>query len=453
MPTQRGFVERLEIGRQGLAVATLLHDDASRAAYQIPDLDADPERFNERLSKLGMLRDAMDRGEPVEIEYLDQEGVRLIDRVARITRDNLDPAPSSASVSGMVVGVVVAAHNRTGPQAEMSDAATVSLLKLDGLAGSYLLDLQIPERATAAAQLELIRDAQASGAPITLAVDGKDRIVSVQAGGGAESGGGQGQAQLVDGFVEAISQALSAGAYATMALARFTTAPPFAGDGNVVALQPFTPALEQFLVVTGSPEHELFLTALREKLRMRVRALALGPPRPPDKTPGVSAAAKPAAARVRAMAMDTTAASGGDDTYAAAMLVRGAEVLHCLASASRPVWIQVSRKSLDVGPEAPCADGLPSSDLSVSTLRDLDLPYCASWCGVGCFNHGVYRFQFGIQSPFEISVDGEPLCVHASDDGATRFAHACLDGEHEVCVTLSAWSCAQTFLMDAYRIR
>jgi hypothetical protein len=32
-------------------------------------------------------------------------------------------------------------------------------------------------------------------------------------------------------------------------------------------------------------------------------------------------------------------------------------------------------------------------------------------------------------------------------------AHACLDGDHEVRVALSAWTCAQVFDMDVYRIR
>ena len=33
-------------------------------------IDGDPERFNERLSKLAVLRDAMNRAEPVEIEQV-----------------------------------------------------------------------------------------------------------------------------------------------------------------------------------------------------------------------------------------------------------------------------------------------------------------------------------------------------------------------------------------------
>ncbi len=89
--TKRGFVQRIEIGRAGLVVVTLLHEDGATAEYHIRDLDADPERFNERLSKLGVLRDAMTRAEPVEIECSREDKTgspRLIERATRITRDS-----------------------------------------------------------------------------------------------------------------------------------------------------------------------------------------------------------------------------------------------------------------------------------------------------------------------------------------------------------------------------
>lgn len=467
MPTQRGFVERLEIGRQAQVVASLLHDDGSRADYLIADLDADPERFNERLSKLAILRDGMDADEPVEIEYSDDKEQRTIERVARITRSTLDPSDVGDTVTGSVVGVTLASRNRTGARAEEADTAVVALLDADGSVRSYRLDMQIPERGVAAGQLQMLRDAQSDGASVTLGVDPKQgRIISVQVGGAAGRGG-QGEAEVVDGFVESIAHSSAGGPYAAMAVVGLTTAPPFTGDGKVVALVPFDPQLERFLVVVGSPEYGLFVTALEFKLRMRVQGLAVGRggndnPNGGDSQPGATAP-DPATGqptnvagvpRVRTFAaMETAGGVKGDATVSAPLLVRGAEVLHALCSASRPVWIQVSRRSLDVGPEAACTDGLPTSDLSVSTIRDLHLPYAAVWCGWGCFNHGVYRLQFGIESPFEVKVDGEPLCVHASDDGKTRFAHACLDGEHEVCVVLSAWTCAQTFDMDVYRIR
>jgi hypothetical protein len=451
MPTQRGFLERLEVGRAGLVVAAVLHDDGSRANYQIPDLDADPERFNERLSKLGLLRDALNRGEPVELEYDQKEGTRTVERVTRITRDNLSPTSGTERVVGLVIGVAVTAENRTGPNAETSDLATVAMLLTDGTMRSFVLDLQIPERAVAEAQLKMIRDAQASGETLTLTVDAKTRrIVGAQSGGADGFGGDQGKAETLDGFVEAISHAIVPGGLANAAHILFTTAPPFSGGGNVVDLIAFTPTLVQFLVLVGSPEYELFMVGLRNKLRMRVLAGALV-----ERPQSADRPAPEAAPRVvvRGEGSADSAATTSAAATPSVALVRGAQLLHALASASRPVWIQISRKSLDVGPEAACTEGLPSSDLTPKTLRDLHLPYSAEWIGCGCFNHGVYRFQFALDSEFAVEVDCETMCVHASADGKTQFAHACLDGEHEVRVRLAAWTCQQNFLMDVYRIR
>lgn len=459
MPTERGFIERLEIGRQGLVVFSLLHDDGTRADYSIPDLDADPERFNERLSKLAVLRDAMDSAEPVEVEYEGGDGPRTVERVARITRDGLDPTPETRSVQGLIVGVSVAATNRTGARAEASDMATVVVLPNTGGAESWLLDLQNPERGVAQTQLDMIREAQASGETLTLGVDEKNRrIKSVTSGGGAGLGGA-GDSERIDGFVETVAHAPGAGGLANTAIVELTTAPPFSGAGNVVDLIPFLPEIRQFLVVIGSVEYELVMAALRDKLRIRLIGGKLGDrtsdgggqDTPPgaggnDNVPRVNVNVRGGVAS----SIEHAVASGAKGPI---MLIRGAQLLHCLASASRPVWIQVTRKSLDVGPEAECTDGLPTSDLTPRTIRDLHLPYSAEWIGLGCFNHGVYRLQFAIGTPFEVEVDCEPLCVHASADGATQFAHACLEGEHEVRVKLDAWTCEQSFNMDVYRIR
>jgi hypothetical protein len=458
MPTIRGFPERLEIGRAGLVTVTLLHDDGTRASYFLPDLDADPERFNERLSKLALLRDAQNRAEPVEVEYEDGEGGRTIERVARITRDAHDPPGATDTVRVMIVGVAVFTQNQTGLQAEAADTAEVFTLAENGAGRLYTLNLQVPERGVAEAQLELIRTAQASGETITLLVDTKTRrITGVGTGEGASGGGSGGELETIDGFVESIAHASTAGGLAGTALVEFTTAPPFTGAAQVVALVPFVPGLRTFLVVLGSPEYELFLTGLRKKLRMRVSATTPrrggtdddGLDHPTGGNPSADTPTTGLRVNFRAMA----AAGTGGDPKNVLSLVRGAKLLHALVSASRPVWVQISRKSLDVGPDAACTDGLPSNDLTPRGLRDLHIPYTAEWIGWGCFNHGVYRFQFDLKTPLKIYVDGKLLCVHASEDGATQFAHACLDCEHEVRVVLTDWTCEQDFLMDVYRIR
>ena len=215
----------------------------------------------------------------------------------------------------------------------------------------------------------------------------------------------------------------------------FTTAPDFTGPGNSVSNAPFDPATIDLLVLRNSPNYELFETALRDKLRMRVQAASM------KTTRGNLAGTFNA---------DSTSSGPQPTLY----VVFGAELVAPLASASRPVWVKVARESLDAGPEKEtCADGVPSSDLTVSTLRDLQIPYAAEWKGVGCFNHGVYRFQFKLASPFCVAVDCRKLCLHDSDDPTVKFAYACLDGDHLVEITLEKWTCDQEFMFDCYRLR
>jgi hypothetical protein len=468
MPTIRGFVERLEVGRAGLALAAVLHDNGSRADYVLPDLDADPERFNERLSKLGLLRDAMSRAEPVEIEY-NQDGesaARLIERVGRITRDALGANTETARAAVFVVGISLLADTRWGARAEVGDVATVVTMTDAGAVDAFLLDMQLPERAVAGALFEMLREAQANGQPVTLVFDPKSRrIVGVEDGGANESlQGGDGGA--VDGFVESIAIAPGLAPLSNVALVEFTTAPPFGPAGNVVPLVPFTPALKSLLVVQGSAEYELFVAGLRDKLRMRVKLGAVVGSSA-NEIPSIDGKnvdpARPAV-RVRLSSVFGAAATAanaapvkvgsGEGEGDAMVLVRATQLVAALASASRPVWIRIARQSLDQGPDGvACTEGLPSSDLAPQSLRDLRLPYTAEWKGWGCFNHGVYRLQFELGVAFEAFIDGKPLCLHASDDGKIQFAHACLHDEHEVCVVLKRWTCDQVFRMDVYRIR
>lgn len=447
MATTRGFVQKIDVGRAGLVVVRVLHDDGSSADYRIPDIDADPERFNERLSKLAVLRDAMTRAEPVEIEYTQKENEpRLIERAARITRDTNALAQRVETLDALVLGISVFAENRTAASGETPDTARLTLLTSELNFRPLTLDLQIPERAVAAAQLELAVAAQRSGRSLRFWFDpDTGRITGIGTEVSAASGG-QGESRIVDGFVESLSHLVSAGT-ADVALVRFTTAPPFSGGGNVVGLVPFTPETLDLLVFKGSPDYALFEAGLRDALRMRVRLMTLKGRTDDDRDekPPTGLARGP----VAAAATGTAAAS--------ATLVLGAELVAPLASASRPVWIRISRQSLDHGPDGfACTEGVPSNDLAPMSLRDLRLPYPAEWVGVACFNHGVYRFQLTLDVAFEILLDGEALCVHdaeAAKDAGVRFAHACLGGEHEVRVKLDGWTCDKQFVMDVYRIR
>jgi hypothetical protein len=468
LSTVRGFLLRLEVGRAGLVVARLIEESGASSDYRIEDLDADPERFNERLSKLAILRDAMDRAEPLEIEYLagNKEGVRNIERVARISRDSLGTFGRLQAADGLVVDLQLLAENRAQAETERADRAEIGLFTTHFAVESLILDMQIPERQTSRAQFDWILAAHRNGEPIRLVFDAETRrivVVGSARGGIGDSDGND--VQNIDGFVESLGVSAPGIKLASVALVRFTTAPAFSGTGNYVPLTAFGPLTLNLLVAKGSDAYRLFEAGLRDNLRMQVRALPLARNDKPvadesvASTPvKVKAGAKAKAAAVTSIkvesAMEVNLAHQGKVDLSDYFLASGPTLLAPLAAAARPVWIRIVRETLDHGPEGiGCTEGLPCNDLSPITLRDLKIPYPAQWTGWGCFNHGVYRFQFKLDTPFRVTVDGESLCLHAGADENTQFAHACLCGEHEVTVSVEGWTCDKAFIMDVYRLR
>jgi len=469
MTTDRGFVQSIDVGRGGLVTVNVLLDDGTVAVYVISDLDGDPERFNERLSKLALLRDAMDRAEPVEIDHEAGDSGEEIDRAERITRDTLGDPAVAETVVGLVVGLLVHGQNQPGPTTELPDYAEVALLPPSGPSATYRIDLQIPERPTAGDQLQMVRDAYAQGSMIQLTVGAADgqgnqwvlEVASGNLSGGA--GGGSGSPTTVSGFVESLSliplTLPPAFSSANLASVGFTTAPDFTGPGGTVDTSPYTPDLLELLVVEGSLTYLLFKAGLQDNLRMEVEATAVAPSdpnAPPNttvdttvNTPTAPAPNEPAAPKATAPAETASPTGSANTTY----LVSGAELLAPLASASRPVWIQIDRDMLDKGPDGDCVPGVPSSDLTPQTLRDLGLPYTAVWRGLGCFNRGVYRFQLQPPAGVEIRLDDRCLCLYDADQAGVKFAYACIEGDHEVRVELEGWTCGADFGFDVYRLR
>jgi hypothetical protein len=436
MAVDRGFVQRIDIGRAGLVTVLVVLGDGSTGTYVISDLDADPERFNERLSKLAVLRDAMNRAEPVEVEHDPGPAGEEIERAVRITRDAIDPPGTVDQLAGLVVTIRLNSQNGLEAGGDRHDVANIELVTTAGAAEHVVLDMQTPERGVALAQLEMLRDAQARGALARLVVgtsseQAAKRIIEVGVDNDLSSLEGEG-ATTVSGFVESLSLIRlpqATGLEATLANVGFTTAPEFTGPGNTASLDPFTPTLITFFVTRGSLTYDLFEAGLRDKLRMRVAYLAAG-------------------------GSDTNVNAGQTTAPALApALALAAELLAPLASASRPVWVCISREMLDKGPDAACVPGLPSSDLTPQTLRDLRIPYPAEWVGLGCFNHGVYRFQLQLPGTYKLFVDCEELCLFDADQPGVKFGYACLDGDHTVKVAVDAWTCDNDFVMDAYRLR
>lgn len=486
--TDRGFVQSIDVGRGGLVSVDVLLGDGTVATYVISDLDADPERFNERLSKLALLRDAMNRAEPVEIDHDPGPDGEEIERAERITRDTLTDPAAVETVVGLVVGIVVQGQNQAAASAEVPDFAEIALLPTTGGSATYRLDLQIPERTTATDQLDVVRDAYAAGDLVGLTIGAADAqgnqwVLSVATGSGVTgSATTQAQTTMVAGFVESLSLIpLSLPApfnSASLASVGFTTAPAFTGPGGTVATSPFTPSFLRLLVVEGSLTYLLFKAGLQENLRMEVAATPLattGDTNAPPTTfvPGTAqsqVAAQQSPAENQAAAQQSpaqqspaeqspagsqavTAASAAPSTSVPTYLVAGAKLLAPLASAARPVWIQIDRDMLDRGPDDDCVPGVPTGDLAPQGLRDLGIPYTAVWRGLGCFNRGVYRFQIQAPAGVKVTLDGRHLCLYHSDQSGTVFAYACVEGDHEVRIEIERWTCGATFDLDVYRLR
>jgi hypothetical protein len=331
------------------------------------------------------------------------------------------------------------------------------VLSTDYSSLQFTLVLQAPEREVAAQQLEMLRQAMAEGRSVRLYYEsnsgGVRRIIGVGSDTSRESFGGE-RMESLDGFVESLSllrQALGPASAGSFAHVRFTTAPAFVGSGNTVSLAAFTPVTLDLMVPKGSLAYQLVEAGLRDGLRMRLFAVVPRPSGNPDERredPASGTAVTGGEERLRAVF--ATAPGGATGPVGLAL---AAELLAPLASASRPVWINIWRESLDRGPDAVAAGGTPSSDLSPRSLRDLRLPYPAVWRGLACFNEGVYRFQLNLPSEFALKVDGAELPLHESDSAGVQLAHACLEGDHEVTVEIAEWRCDYEFVMDVFRLR
>lgn len=448
MPTIRGFVEAIEIGRAGLVTVFILHADGTNGTYNLADLDADPERFNERLSKLGLLRDAQDRAEPVEIEFGDTDNeASSILRVRRLSRDVLARPGDMQQISGMIVGVGMTVINMTRPQGEQTDIARLMLLT-NGTFQSFILPMQIPERIAAASLVDVALAAQDSGSEVTLKFDVNTRLIAGLDTTTSGRGAGGKDATVVAGYVESIAPT----AISNLMMVDLTSAPVFGTEGNTVPLVGFVPTVYSFLMARGSVEYELAEAALRDTLRLEVSATAPSNDNGEITDGDDNSHSESISANIRGIFM---AVSHDEDPPRSGdiLLVNSAKLDAPLSSASRPVWIEIDSHAMEVGPDGDCVEGLPSHDLRPQSLHQIDLPYSAEWRGLACFNRGVYRFQISTTATFTMSIDGEPICLLFGEKEQLWFAHACLVGDHEVVFHFENWKCSRKFDMDAYRIR
>lgn len=421
--TISGFVIRTFAGRAGLFTATIQKLDGSAPIeVQVSDLDGEPERFNERLTKVRLFRDAMTQAEPVVVDYEDVEnGGREVESVRNLARDHLWIGSAAQDVIGIVGNVALQEQSGASGHAEHSDIARIGLIDpVSGQQTQVQLAMQRAERSVTSAMLELLRTCHETGEPVAL------RVVE---GGGAEAVPNRfvlsvQRAALavrrpvsVDCFVERVGVEIIHDY--PFARVRVTTVPRFVGSGGAVDPSFYRP--QELMCFAAKGSHMLELLEQSLNAGQRVRLTLARPAGQHDghdddgQNPGGHG--DDTGGMVKSMAMAelpdiTVPPDFGDVGGRVAGIVLGVELLAPLASAVRPVWVRVRREALDQPPPGECVDGTPTSDLSPVNVASLQVPHRAAWEGVGCFNRGVYRVQIVAPVPPRIFLDGKELpCV------------------------------------------
>ncbi|MEM1177720.1 MAG: hypothetical protein AAGM22_05215 [Acidobacteriota bacterium] len=504
MAIYRGFVRSLETRANGWIETTLVavHAGNAERRFLIQSVDGDLEQVNRRLAQLGLLRDALARVLPVEVDFSAEDDFGDVIRDVKVyQRPSFEGRPGDRVIRGVVAGVEVTeldAPHGTSPYLDGADLAHITLLTADGGVERVILDLQRPERDTALAMLDLFRWGLTTRRTLEIllatgfGLDGDTvglpafvrscRVPVLE----------RADLTYVHAFVERLGQrSESWDASSPQEVDRlrlvFTTAPDQNPEGDISENGSFVARTYGATVAYDSPLVPRLEAALRDGLQVRL-GLAAGdrqdpkdPKDPKDPQDGVEAFYG-SAPRISGVGVKRPPA------------VHSVELVAPLGSAARPVWVETRCNAVPVEePEVHC-DGVPT--IQNPNHRDLAaVPCSVAWSGDGWFARGVWRIVVHADGPVDVKVDGEVPCGHcqespaigkrerletvavrqvreradaASLEEALRGAgdrltakgpiercvyHAYLDGMHALDLTVHGRSCASPFRLHIHRIR
>lgn len=455
MATFKGFVQTIQVRDDGWVEFVILapHAGNTERTFFIRDLDGNIEHAHRRLAQLSLLRDALSRVLPVEVEYRSDEALGNVAVDLSIhPRPSIEGLIAARRVEGTVIGVAIAHLGPTSgvsPYRDRPDLAAITLLTNSGSIEQALLDLQRPDPLTAHAMLGLLQQAHRTRRPVAIMVSsgfvGRDNVDDTSI---ANIRGTEYRAQAtyiyiqacewlvvpksdlneVYAFIERLGQRYeSYGAEEALALSMvnvtYTTAPGQTPEGDVSDNSTFQPQTMKAWVHGDSPLLARLEAALRDRLQVRL-----------------------------GLVKD---------------IVHEVVLIGHLGSAARPIWIEIDRKLLPADGEVMC-DNEPT--IRTPTTTDLDqVPVSVSWNGLGYFNEGVWRFTIHSQTNLRFFIDGRTPCQTKSADNDPDFLattmlsspkdrlvakyHAYLNGLHQIQLILSGRTCRQPFQLLAYRIR
>lgn len=451
MATFKGLVNTLQIRDDGWVEVMVKAVHAGNATMMlfIKDLDGDISIAHKRLGQLSLLRDAVARVLPVEIDYqADAAEGNLITEVSIHPRASIDGRKANTFIEGIVIGLSIAEIGPVSgltPYLDSPDLAGVTLLKEEGSIVNLLLDLQREEKMTMHAMLELLQTAHRNRRPVRVQVSVDSDVNSLDTGNLSGKSFGTLSSSSRKGLIEACEwvtiqdqtleychafierMSLRYESYdpaTTVGLTHikvvYSTVPAQIPEGDVSQNGSFVPATSIAWVHHDSPLFKFLKMALKKGLQVRLGLL--------------------------------------EDQ------IHEVEVASHLGSSVHPIWICVNQS---VEP-SDCDNGSGCSN--VPTVQNPtgtslgSIPACVVWRGRGYFNEGVWCFKVTSSSPFQIRVDcNKPCCAPqcdkcchcstAENQASTEVSHFYLKGMHTVKLILNGYQSAQPFELQIYRIR
>lgn len=459
MAIYRGFVRSIQVRDDGWVefVLQAVHAGNTSEIFFIADLDGDIDDAHRRLAHLSLLRDALARILPVEVQYRDDDAQgQLVDQVVIYPRPSIDGRDGARRVEGTVIGMTLAERGPESgvtPYIDEADLAVITVLIEDGSIEQVILDLQRPDVMTAQAMLGLISEAHRTRRPVSLLINWESDYGKTQphTGVAGESTGSSSPGyilacewvtvpeEMLDydyAFIERLNQRYES--YDDMDVKAFThirvlyrTSPGQTPEGDISDNGSFIPQSKELWVHGNSPLLERLEVALRERFQVKL---------------------------------------GYIDEF-----LHEVELIGHLGSAAQPIWIKVKKRVLPVAESEVGCNNIPT--VQSPTAVDLsDYPQTISWGGQAYFNEGIWRFVISGDASYKLIIDGElPCCSSGEESGIDKpisversfevhtanfergqrsmNCHAYLNGLHNVELVIGGHKCAQPFRLLSYRIR
>ena len=441
MATFRGLVSTLQIRDDGWVevIIQAVHAGNATQVFFIKDLDGDITLAHRRLGQLSLLRDAVTRALPVEIDYeTDEAQGNLILEVMVHPRPSINGRAFGASIQGTVIGITLTEFGPLSglyPYSDAPDIAGITLLKDDGTVVNLQLDLQREERMTMHSMLALLQAAHKNRRPV-IVITATEESKQTDNPSFAESKASFNPSAFIEScewvtvpedtldycyaFIERLGQRYesydekNALALSHVAVV-YTTAPAQTPEGDISEDGMFQPVTQTAWILDDSPLLCLLKMALENNLQIQLGTLE-------DK-------------------------------------IHDVEVISHLGSAARPIWICVNQSFMQENMDENCNNTPTIQSPSNVSLSNMILRY--HWKGKGYFNEGIWRFEVSGMVAYELKIDGKsPCCSKPSDecccikdDSTMPLDHVYLRGVHTIEVTLHNHKIWQPFTLLAYRIR